>query len=84
MTTVPFMAINGVLIMAITGDGILVGTIGVSTIGSLTITIRGTILIATTAVTTIMDTQILDTTVTTDVRILMLMGKDNRDIETQV
>ena len=80
---------DGAIIIATIGGGILVGTIGVLEFGNLTIiiygtvhvTIRGTILTVTTVATTILATLIMGTMGTEDVPILTLTEED-QGIET--
>ena len=80
---------DGAIIIATIGGGILVGTIGVLEFGNLTIiiygtvhgTTRGTILTVTTVATTILATLIMGTMGTEDVPILTLMEED-QGIET--
>jgi hypothetical protein len=87
-TTDQITAVDGATIIATTGDGIWVGTIGGIAFGSLTITIHGTTLIVTTDVTTmviiIMDTIISDTIIIEDVLIHTLTDVETQDIETLV
>ena len=80
---------DGAIIIATIGGGILVGTIGVLEFGNLTIiiygtvhgTTRGTILTVTTVATTILATLIMGTMGTEDVPILTLTEED-QGIET--
>lgn len=75
---------DGAIIIATIGGGILVGTIGVLEFGNLTIiiygtvhgTIRGTILTVTTVATTILATLIMGTMGTEEVPILTLTEED--------
>jgi len=92
-TTDQITAVDGATIIATTGDGIWVGTIGGIAFGSQTITIHGTTLIVTTDVTTtdttIMvitttDTIITVTIIIEDVLIHTLTDKEGVDLETQV
>tara|TARA_Y100000385_G_C12674963_1_gene459566 strand:- start:293 stop:505 length:213 start_codon:yes stop_codon:yes gene_type:complete len=63
MIMAPTLAMGGDITIVIIGDGILVGTIGVSVFGSLTTTIHGSILIAIMVAIT-SDSIIMDTIVT--------------------
>ena len=82
-TTDQITAVDGATIIATTGDGIWVGTIGGIAFGSQTITIHGTTLIVTTDVTTT-DTIITVTIIIEDVLIHTLTDKEGVDLETQV
>ena len=87
-TTALIMEMDGATIIATTGDGISVGTIGATAFGNQTITIHGTTLIVTTGVTTtdtiIMVITTTDTIIIEDVLIHTLTDKEGEDIETQV
>ena len=86
-TTALIMEMDGATIIATTGDGISVGTIGATAFGNQTISIHGTTLIVTTAVTTdtiIMVITTTDTIIIEDAPIHTLTDKEGEDIETQV
>jgi len=83
MTTDRIMAVNGAIITAITGDGILDGTIGATAFGNQTTTIHGIILIVITAATTTMGIIILDTIALEEDLIRTLTDKEDQHIETQ-